>query len=698
MSASPKRHMRSYILSSAFLLIFIAWLVWIFTALHSAAPGLIDDGTHIAIARKYGHEGFFKAAFHSFKLFLDGARFYETHYALLGTYYILFGEHLQWWYAANIFLALVSALLTSSVVYRATRNIWPALMSGFLILTSSPTAETLCANFGKAEAIMVALFVAGLALWARCGRSPWQLPMLLGASILFILACITKESGKILALSLCMPWIASKVPLPKPLGATSSVASANHPVPPLFALFLIGLASLSASYLVALPSSASQYMQSYFAMDFSLPHIKSSFANYWTECPDVILMLVLLAVVYAILLFKHRNQNRYLLLGAALLGGATVYITCLLGFQFTLSYYLYVPLLLLALSAGLVFAALPSGNTFLRRLILVGFVLTRFYSIPYLFLILQSQQLFDSVNYKAMLHMADKCKTSVFVLDISEHSQMVQEWNILRTSYSATAHLPSMYGAADGFTAWSYQDLHRNRSGLLVNDRAELQKKAPSAWLQDIKEWREELPKEGDYIACRFGDVAIGKHYLRAVMPFNQSVEDYLKIFDFQSVEAAESVFQQKQIISPTPPFLRSVSYGWKFYKVLHPMNFHVVGCTRDRWLTRSTSISFSSNAAISGVEIELEVPQNHTFPIRIWAECDGKEIATRAILSGGHASFTLPALPGKSVKLFSSSWFQPSKLGLNSDTRELSVRLKKIAAIRSGGVQQWSAATENGK
>ena len=662
----------TYLLAFLFFLVGLAWVWWAAASLQFAVPGLIDDGCHIEIGNDYATTGFFHAMVRSFENFLNGARFYETQFALLGLFHICFGENLALWYAGNIFLGAISACALAYVVYAMSKDVWASLVAGALMLTSSPVAETLRGNFGKAEAIMVAFMAAGFALWVYSRRSRHPLPCLIGAGVLFVLACVSKESGKIVAIAICLPWIATLLPLGRDArGSEENGASFRG-------LFIIGLCGLLSSWLVSLPSRKLQYMQSYFQMDFSFGHITKAFWKYFTECPDFLIILCLVVLLYAALLWVHRNGDRRVMLGAACLAGALAYSGCLLGFRFHLSYYLFVPLALLSLSAGLGVAMIPKDRQALLIVIFAVFFLSRLYSIPYLFMISRAQQLFDSVNYKAMLSAKSSPGASVYALDIPEDCQMIQEWNILRRVFTTTEGASRLYGAACGFKAWGYQDLIRERPGIMVGDRLTQTCAATS----DV--WRAQMPKEGDYLSCRFGKMKVGQHYLRAVLPFAQKPETYSLLIDGKAVEDAGGISEKAVLREPGFLGKFQAEYGWKFYKVVRPLGFVLQGCTGDLWMTHETSFWIPQESKYAKLEIQMDVPQGHSYPFRVWAESEGSEIAATSIEAPGKANLVLPVHGGQTVKLYSSSWFQPRKVGIGKDNRELSVRFMKLNSVEA--------------
>jgi|GEM_PF-3549670 len=685
MKKSTNADLSSVFLTVLFIILGSVWLWWVVISLQQAFPGLIDDGTHITDGKSYAEEGFFYGVICSFKCFLAGHRFYEIQYALLGIYTILLGERLEFWYAANIFLGVISAGAISYSLYSETKNFWPSLLGGAIMLTSSPIAEALRANFGKAEAIMVALLALGLALWTYSGRSKYPLICLVGAVSLIVLGCVSKESGKIVGIALCLPWIASMIPSRhRPL---ISQPAKEYGKASLLELFFCGLSGILASYLVSIPTRNIQYLQSYFQLDFSLTHIKNTLSLYVFECPDVFLIFGILILLYTALLWIHGNRNRSVLLGAACLAGAAAYFVGLMGLQYHCQYYLYVPIFFLALSAGFGMAAISHYRHVLLSIIYAAFFLSRIYSIPYLFMVTRAQQLFDSVNYMAILRTSEPSHPVVYALDITEDSQLVQEWNYLRESFSKTKGIAVFYGAGSGFEAWYYQDMIRRQPasfrthngyaywfGLETENTINLYEKG--------QKWRRQMPREGDYLTCRFGKVKVGYHYLRAVMPFQQDESSFLRLIDQKAIIPAGEVSKKEVLWEPYFPIRQDVIYGWKFYKVIRPLGYVLQSCTGDQWITRQTSIWIPKHSTYSEMKIEMDVPQGNTFPFKVYAESNGVKIAEISITSPGKENLSLLIHEDETIQLYSTSWFQPSKIGLGNDDRELSVRLMNIETI----------------
>jgi len=647
------------------------WLWWVAVSLQQAFPGLIDDGSHMTVGKNYAVEGFFPSLVRFFRSFLDGERFYETQYSLLGLYTIFFGEKLVFWYAGNIFLGALASGSIGYVIYSETKNLWASLMGTAIMLTSSPVAEALRANFGKAEAIMVALFAVGLAFWAHSAHSKRPLIWIIGAVILVALGCVSKESGKIMGVAICLPWIATWIPLPLRYHDQNIT---EHRGASLLGLFICGVSGTFISYLVSLPSLHIQYIRSYFQLDYSIRHIKSMLLMYIYECPDLFLIATLLLLLYVGLLWVYWNRNRMVLFGAACFTGVAAYFLGLLGFKFHCQYYLYVPLALLALSAGFAVASIPPKRGILWGVVFAIFFMSRIYSVPYLFMITRAQQLFDSVNYEAMLRTKDPSQPITYALDITEDSQIVQEWNLIRQSFTKANGISIFYGAGSGFEAWYYQDMIRNDPKLVIKNPVKL-------YERDDK-WRKQIPVKGDILTYRFGKIVVGKHYLRAVMPFDQDATFLLSLIDRKAIAYDGAISESTTLWDPYFFKRHEVTYGWKFYTVIRPLGYILQWCTADHWMTPDAKIWIPDHSPYSEIHIEMNVPQGNTFPFTVWAESENNRIAETIITAPGKAILTLPIRPQETLKLHSSSWFQPSKKGLGKDDRELSVRFMNIETM----------------
>ncbi len=646
------------------------WLSWVIFALKDSAPGLLDDGAHIAGAAPYAEKGLLKEIANSFDSYTKGqVRFYQTHFTLVGVYHILFDQNLRLWYLGNITLAVLSALAVGYVVFTFSNNILAALLGALLLLTSSPAAETLRGNFGKAEAIMAACLLAGIALWAYAGKSKYPKSCIIGAGILFALGCVSKESGKLVGLAMCLPLMISWIP------AKHKDLILEHKVSFLKSLSIIGILGIVASWLVSLPSKNIEWMKGYYHLKFGFNRIEKMAQFYATECPDFLILLGFFTLVYALLLWIHRMRDERVILGAAFLTVSWAYFLCLLFFSQRTAYYVFIPVGFLALSAGLGISLIAKSQRWLLISAFSIFFLTRIYSIPYLFLSTKAQQLFDNVNYEAMLYSKSISAAAVYAVDINEEWQFIQEWNLLSHNFHAAADVPMLYGAEGGFRMSRLQDRLRNDPRFQEDGYYDETKDGKP------RGWRLQIPKPGEYLSTRFGEIIIGKHTIRATMPFKQNAKDLISLFDKDSLEIAGAVSKSESILDPTNFKISKATYGWSFYKVVKPMGYLVQECTLKKWMTKSTALIIPEQSPYSRISIKMNIPpQGHSFPIKLWAESNQSEISAIQVDSPGDFEFVIPVSQGQIINLHSSSWFKPQKT-LGADAKEVSVQLIEINA-----------------
>jgi hypothetical protein len=657
-----------------FLLLAFSWLYWVTFSLREAKPGLLDDGSHITGAAQFAASGFIRGLYGSFEAFFKGEiRFYITHLTLMGLYYTWFGENLTLWYAANIAISVLSGLAVGYVIFSFTKNLWFSSLGAILLLTSSPAAEALRGNFGKAEAVMVALIAFGLAFWTHSIKSRWPKLFLSLAGTFFVLGCLSKESGKVIGIAMTLPWIVfwitswiTRKPLEEVKGEVST---------PLRNLFLMGATGIAASYIVAIPSRNLEWMKGYYRLNFNWAHITEKAQFYLRESPDFLVLLALFTLVYLLSFLIHRKLDNKFFLAGACLAGTWGYLLSLLLFPISNVYYLFVPSGLLAIAAGLVISLIPDHRKLFISAAFTIFFLTRFYSIPYLFMLTTVQQLFDRINHNAMLYARSENPTAIYALDISEDSQLIQEWNLLSVVYKNTKGIPPLYGANPDFMMWRYQDRIRNDP------------KAPEdSYYNELargkpREWREQFPKVGEYATCRFGRIVVPDHFLRATMPFKQKTDSFLALFDKNALTKIKDISEKISIYNPSELKKSKITYGWSFYKVSSPLGFLMQDYTLDQWMTKTTSLQIPENSPYSNLTVKLDAPHGHSFPIRVWAELDGKEIASADVPSAGSTTLTIPVDKSQRITIHSSSWFQPAKLGISADTRELSLRLMQVEA-----------------
>lgn len=649
-----------------------AWIGWVVYSFQGAAPGLLDDGIHMLVARSFQTAGFFQRLWIGMEHVWHGTRFYETQFAYLGVCWLLFHNHLAGWYAANLFLNLACALGALIFLFQAGRDKIAGTLSAAMILTSSPVAEAVRAGFGKAEAIMAMFFITGICVWHWLAIRRKSRAGLLFAALLILLGCVSKESGNLLALSLIAPSLL--------VGLFRLKAPRNF-----HSLALMGMVGLIGNYLVFLPSKRKAYISNYFAMDFSLGKVKQSALFYVREMPDVLLLAAVLVLIYAIVFYKAfihgRKEPRVggmdhglLAIGLSFFLFATAYMVALLGFRFNLVYYAYLPAALLSVSAGIGLIYLGGIRPAAAKAMLAIFFLTRIYSVGYLFFSTGSQRLIDETNFEALETSKQFGAKRLFLVDVSDSSQIIQEWNCLRLVLKEP-DVPVLIGSAPDFKAWDYQDTFRR----FTVDNAETSyfSMNQESSFQNAK-WHDRMPEAGDLLACRSGNIRVGYHFLRSGVPFNQTVDYSLATLDKSALTEVASVESKRRLFNPNT-FKRSRSnYGWKIYRVNRPFAYSISGREGDGWMNPSSAVEVRNAAACPHIRLEIEVPDwLPKFPMHVSASSGEESLASVTFDGPGRKTLDIPVKQPGQIQLHADVWGRPKP----PDTRELSYRMLEAAS-----------------
>lgn len=667
-----------------------ALLLWILWALHicrGAVPGLLDDGTHLIHSERYRTDGFFTTVWGGLAGVRQHARFYEVQYALLGLYNIAFGHDLARWYLANHVLCLGTGLLIYAVIRMTTRSAAGAAMGALVFLTGSPLAEATRANFGKAEVVMTFLFVAAVALLVFAGSSRLRpaadrgRPILRGAVVVLavstlLLAAVAKESGRLLGLALVLAAI---------VGACSRRREEGHDPLWLGSLAAIGIAGALANVLIFLPSRDNPYLRSYFSLDLSAAHLGESAAFYAVQNGDVI-VIGLAALPWVLASVRRGSPVRDGVhvrseLFVALYVIAALYVGALLALRFALSYYLYVPATLLALAFGW---AMALASPRVRIVLAMVAVATRLYSVPYNIVTAEAQRSFDQVNYQAMERVAAISPSRVIALDLSEESQFVQEWNLLRW-FSFDGALAPLYGATPFFESWLYQEDLRTLDRRSYNPAATY----GNPKLERLRAGGSIDPEPGDLVAVRTGTMRRFHRFLRGVMPQHLDGPGSLLAVDGEALEWAGA--------AGTPYASRHVrggifEYRWDFFRIVARPRFVLMGRDGDGWMRAGARVRLAPRQP-GTLTLTVEVPGWLPFshPLRLSATQDGDRIATLDIRAPGTHVWPIPGSRPGTLWLRSDQWFQPSALGVAPDTRMMSYRVTAVSldedptAVRQG-------------
>jgi hypothetical protein len=661
----------------AFSLFLLIWIVWATDiATRFTAPGLLDDGSAIADAGAYRAQGFFHVvAAHFLQIFnpASARRFYELQEGLLGFYRWAFGPDLRFWYLMQFGWCLLTAAAGFSIVWSFDKNLSPGMVAAFSVLTISPLADAVRANFGKGEDIMTFAFVAGVAFLVRLrfrrakASTASGLAAVIGlaaGSIVFMtLGALGKESGKILAtfplLFVVLEFAAQRFANACETGKKTPAAveriflqprdDCRPPLPFGFAIFsgCLGVVVLGVSAYAFRMHYDRPYFPNYFILNFDPNFILANVRYYLSQCPDE---FILLGMLGPLILFGFRRPSAWACY-TALAGIAAVYLALLTTFHFQISYYVYVPAVLTAIAYGLAFACASSGY---RVALLAALGLSRIDSIPNIYFQAAGQRYADYVSFEAMAAAARSDAPRVIMLDLDEDNQAIQEWNLLRRFFF-DARLPPVFGGPPEFGITEYQT--RFRDGPSAGAEAATAAGAPA----------DSVPRVGDLVAFRSGSMTVGNRVLRAVFPFHQDESKYLSILDQTALTPFATVGGQIPAVTPYSLGVAEFDLHWNFYRVSSPPRYLIFGRQPAGWLRQKARVRIFTADPGKQLALHIEIPGwvPYHYPLTLTASMAGRTVARLIVTYGSFQTLALPLDQPGDIEIEADDCSGPEQVGI---------------------------------
>lgn len=637
------------------------WWLWAVDLSIGSYPGLLDDGSHIFMARFFGEQGFFSTLMHQLGQVWDGSRFYEIHYGLIGAYYWLFGQNLDLWYLGQFSLCFLSALLLGITVYHLTQSRLLGHFGFLMTLTSSAVAETVRGNFGKSEPEMVFFLALSFFLLFRTFQKPDKLIL---AAIFFVFAVLSKESGKAFCGGLGI------------IGTLIFFKNGNEKVRLSAGYFLVSIVGYVAILAASTPSSQSAYLNQYFSLNLDSVHILDSFFFYLEQTPDLIVILAILFLLIPTALttfFRNSIVDLPIVVGIAMTAVTFVYFLMLLTFKFQNGYYTYVPTFSAILAVCCLLSSLKKAETgravsFLLLSAIALLSLSRLHTIPYNISVGRAQKVFDSVNY-ALVEKTEKSQSAhIFLMDVAEDSQLVQEWNYLRIDWMK-GRIPIAFGAAAGFYATEYQMYVSQLDRDKIPDWKALTEQFMNSSKIRIS------PKAGDLIAIRTAKMQTGTVIIRSVLPMEHNASILPIFFDTAALKTVFTISDRISLISPF--FFKSepATYGWELFLVNENPRYFWTSIYSDQWLKGDSTIQING---ILDVSIRISVPALTPRRKLMFSAFDGLiSLGQIEIESGEIRELHFRTKKSGPIQIRSSGVFIPGELNKeNLDSRALSGRV----------------------
>lgn len=163
--------------------------------------GLLDDGRSLAVSQGIIHGKWDL----SWDVIAGRAR--PVYWAAFAFWYALADGHAFWYFLGNLLVFTASTFLLVALVKSVSRSNFQAFLTGLVFALSTPVIENVY-TLSKGENLQVLLLLAAiwlvyLAVKSSRGLKYWLL--LLGASLLILAACFTKENSLVI-LPLSFTW------------------------------------------------------------------------------------------------------------------------------------------------------------------------------------------------------------------------------------------------------------------------------------------------------------------------------------------------------------------------------------------------------------------------------------------------------------------------------------------------------------
>jgi hypothetical protein len=593
--------------------------------------------------------------------------FFSISYALI---FKIWGFNLYGYYLVQAVFFLIVLGLMYGLVRRITHSLLIPLLTIFLISTASPVAEnfyTIC----KQDPLAL-LFVSLLICLchrhmetdslARSGRK-WLLLATIGC--IALLALLTKETTAVFIVfpisGAVLAYFFSKWKVLPDTGLFRSFGWMT-----LFAAAALGAVRVLCSALKPVNSS-----QVYISYPVNKELIFSNLDFYWNQQPDVVLTGIGALSLLIILFVRKEAFPRQFIFSWALFLTGTAYFVGHLFWRWPLGYYLLIPSTLWAAAFAISLGFLPPsgwGRIFFYAGLALIF-LTRIYSLSYFYYIARAQKTQDQIYTAAIEKYLQLAKNGerLIVEQWSFYEEGVQQSNILvkQIFKRPLLKVEGVHDLLEGRT------VPQEILGLFGASAAEGQNREP---------------RESDFILT-FTGKGHSSWFLRGVAPFpNQHESEYKNGGMLMDLRAGKEI--RWKYLNEAAPF-RSLNFqeyrkGYLLYQVKDPSTFMSwKGRWRDGWIGEKAQLSLNLKNPKEELVFQGTLPSFAT-PNSLTVRWEGRVLRKIDLRDPGIFSFRMQLKPSSGsptveLEIAAEKTFIPKEIGLNPDTRILSVQITDV-------------------
>jgi hypothetical protein len=252
-----------------YIFITIGWFIFVFPSILEAQWGLLDDPGNLFVAHNIFENGQ--------KLLPDNAtgRYVPLYWLNYGVAYKIFGDSPSGFYFWQSLIVFATLVLIYKIIYKLSGKPGLGVLSVFLFLTSSPTAENFF-TLGKNEVLLFLLQALLVYLFLLYIKAKDRKTLLASTIVLLaILSIWQKETGFVIFIFGL-------------LGAIFSFCYKNKEFKSYLSIFLLTLIAISISRIPYCVFRSPEATATYTTYSVTMGLIKSNFLFYLHNQPDVI--------------------------------------------------------------------------------------------------------------------------------------------------------------------------------------------------------------------------------------------------------------------------------------------------------------------------------------------------------------------------------------------------------------------------
>jgi hypothetical protein len=507
----------------------------------------LDDPTSVVMGTKISQD---------LSYFIPGSllgRYIPIYWYYRGLIFRVFGNTPTASYVIQALCVLATMLLIYWIVKVLTRSRIAGLFASLIFLTGNGVAEN-AYTLGKQEPLvllsLLIVIAASIALYLNKSSKTKRI-LYFVAIVIFTLSAIWNKEPSMLVVVLAVCFLLA-----------SKIWKAKNNMPAV--AIIVGLIASRLPQVIFRPSNINS---TYTSFGLSLTTIKLNTITYLQQDPDVAILFALSSIMVLLLLVKtlrkpvkddNARLNKIVVLALFLI--VSVYVGVLIIWRWALSYYLYVPLGLLAIIFTVVLYRLRfvegiiTKNMFILLIAIIA--ATRLVSIPYNIYVGHAQYVLNSMYTSAIEEYQNQAST--------DNRLVVENWDF--------------YGEEAYQTNLLVQNIN-SRPELKVEGIGDLiQNRKISEETLKLYDWKETLdpvarwPKQGDFVLVITSNLTT-YWSVRDVMPIVK-LDSVLpeKGYQLELVSEKQAIYNLPFIELTAAGYkyrIRESQQGYKLYKVI---------------------------------------------------------------------------------------------------------------------------------